>query len=297
MLEFSSLFNAIHGLVRSRFGLAKVPLCLLIGISTIFGYVLADPVVTERTFLTGFGIFILATGAATLNSLQEYSLDGEFNRTRNRPLPKGVIRPQQAGIQALGLLCFGLMILFVASETFFPVLIAVFSVFLYNSIYTPLKKKTVLAILPGAICGALPPYIGWIGGGGQVVGYPAALLIALFVLWQIPHFWLVLLTYQEDYQKSSLPNLLLQFREDSLKRFLVTWIGALVSVMLMFLTLPYSFGWSFRIAIIANGCLLLVAFIYGLIIQKASNYRILFIVLNLALFLHMLVLSAGRVFA
>lgn len=197
-------------------------------------------------------------------------------------------------MQALVLLFIGLGILFTACRILLPTLVAVCAVFLYNGVYTPLKKKTVLAIIPGTICGALPPYIGWLGGGGKAVGFTAALLIVLFVLWQVPHFWLVLLTFREDYARSELPNFLKQFREDSLKRFFATWIGALATVMLMFLILPFPLGWSFRVIIIANACLLPGAFFYGLAIRKTSNYRRLFIVLNLALFLHMATLAAGR---
>jgi protoheme IX farnesyltransferase len=208
-----------------------------------------------------------------------------------------LIPPRQAGTQALVLLFFGLLILFAATKTILPLLAAIFAVLLYNGVYTPLKKRTILAIIPGAICGALPPYIGWLGGGGGAVSYTAVLLIGLFVLWQIPHFWLVLLNFKEDYGKSNLPNLLKIFQEDSLKRFFVTWVGALVLVMLMFLSLPSPLGSFFRIAIMINGCLLLIVFAYGLAIQKTTNYRFLFIVLNVALLLHMMVLAAGRIFA
>lgn len=281
--------------MKRRCGLAKVPLCLLVGCSTVFGYILADPVVTPRTFFAGCGIFVIAAGAATLNSLQEYRLDGQLGRTKNRPLPQGLLTPAEAGLQALMLLFIGLGILFTANRTFLPPLVAVCAVFLYNGVYTPLKKKTALAIIPGAICGALPPYIGWLGGGGKAVGFTAALLIVLFVLWQVPHFWLVLLTFKEDYAGSDLPNFLKQFREDSLKRFFVTWIGSLVTVMLMFLILPFPLHWSFRAIIIGNAGLLLGAFLYGLAMRKMSDYRLLFIVLNLALFFHMAALATGRI--
>lgn len=280
--------------MKRRYGLAKLPLCLLIGCSTVFGYILADPVISPKTFFSGFGIFVIAAGAATLNSMQEYRLDAKLARTKNRPLPQGLLTPAAAGVQAMVLLLIGLGILFVTGQTLLPTLVAVCAVFLYNGVYTPLKKKTVLAIIPGALCGALPPYIGWLGGGGAGVGFTAALLIVLFVLWQVPHFWLVLLTFKEDYAGSKLPNFLKQFREDSLKRLFVTWIGGLVTVMLMFLILPFPLGWPFRAIIIANACLLSGAFLYGLAIRKTSNYRRLFIVLNLALFFHMAAFAAGR---
>ncbi len=285
------------GMPRSRLELAKVPLCFLIGCSSVFGYILANSTITGCTFLIGLAIFVIAMGAATLNSMQEVRLDGELERTSNRPLPKGLISQNQAGLQALVLLVFGLIILVAVSRTLLPVLIVVLSVFLYNAVYTPLKKRTVLAIIPGAICGALPPYIGWLGGGGAAISYPGALLIALFILWQIPHFWLILLEFKEDYVKSSLPNVLKQFSEESLRRFFITWIGALVSVMLMFLVLPFQLGSFFCAILIANACLLFVVFIYGLVIRQTSAYRTLFIYLNFALFMHMLVLAAGRVYA
>ena len=297
MVKFCCFFKELTKTISLRLALAKVPLCLLIGCSTVFGYILADRILAMGTLLTGLGLFVLATGAATLNSLQEYRLDGELERTKNRPLPKGLLPPRQAGTQALVLLFAGLLILFVATKTIVPVLAAIFAVVLYNGVYTPLKKKTVFAIIPGAICGALPSYIGWLGGGGEALSYTAVLLIALFVLWQIPHFWLVLLNFKEDYEKSNLPNLLKQFREMTLKRFFVTWIGALVLVMLMFLSLPFPLGSFFCMTIIVNGCLLLMVFSYGLALQKTSNYRVLFIMLNLALFLHMVVLAAGRISA
>lgn len=281
--------------MNRRFDLAKVPLCLFVGCSTIFGYILAEPAMSWGAFFSGVGIFVIAAGAASLNSMQEYRLDRQLRRTRNRPLPRGLVTPVQAGVQALILLAVGFLVLLAASATLLPVLIAACSVLLYNALYTPLKKKTVLAIIPGTICGALPPYIGWLGGGGNPVGFPGGLVFVLFVLWQVPHFWLVLLTFKDDYQESGLPNFLQQFREERLRRLFVTWIGALVSVMLMFLILPFPLGSIFRGIIIANACLLLAAFVFGLAIRKNSDYRMLFLVLNLALFLHMAAVVAGRV--
>jgi protoheme IX farnesyltransferase len=240
---------------------------------------------------------VIATGAATLNSLQEHGLDRQLERTQNRPLPKGLLTPGQAWRQALVLLCIGFIILIAASESILPVLIALFSFFLYNAVYTPLKKKTILAIIPGTICGALPPYIGWIGGGGDAADYTGMLLIVLFVLWQVPHYWLVLLTFKEDYEKSNIPNFLKQYQEESLKRFFVSWIGGLASVMLMFLVLPFQLWPLSRVLIFLNIGLLLSVFFYSLVIQKTCNYRILFIFLNLALLFHMVVLSMSRVFA
>ncbi len=295
MLNSAGLLKTLFQTLHSRLQLAKVQLCLLIGCSTSFGFILAEPIIKDATLLCGCAVFILAMGAATLNSRQEYRLDRELLRTSNRPLPKGVLTPRQAGWQALFLCLVGLLLLFMSTGTIWPLITAILAVFIYNGLYTPLKEKTVLAIIPGAVCGALPPYIGWLSGGGEAFSYPALLLFALFVLWQIPHFWLVLLNFKAEYAASSLPHFLQLFDEDTLKRLFITWLGGLVLIMMLFLSLPFPLSFFWRAMIVVNGCLLLGAFIYGLVLSKRTIYRILFIILNVALFVHMVILTVGRI--
>lgn len=285
--------------VSVRFRLAKGGLCLLIGGSTLFGYILAFPAFSFQMVAVACSVFLLATGAATLNSLQECRLDGDMERTRNRPLPLGLLTPKQAAIQAALLLLAGCAVLYLASEALLPLLVGIAAVGLYNAIYTPLKTKTVLAIIPGAVCGALPPYIGYLAGGGAPVSFSAALMLTLFILWQVPHFWLVLLSCSDDYigMSSRLPNLLGQFKENRLKRFFVTWIGALGLVMLLFIVLPLALSEFFRLAIVLNGCLMFLVFIYGLAIREEPNYRLLFTLLNIFLVTHMVFVATGRIMA
>lgn len=280
--------------MTARFQLAKVPLCLLIGCAALFGALLACPAFSPQTLLVSAGVFFVATGAASLNSLQDLQLDGRMARTRNRPLPAGLLTPGQAGWQAVFLLFLGLLIVAAGAEEILPVAVTAAAVVLYNGVYTPLKQKSVLAIVPGTLCGALPAYIGWLTGGGGD-GSTALLIITLFILWQVPHFWLVLLAYRDDYAGSRLPNLLNQFDEKSLKRLLITWIGALSIVMLMFATLPYPLRVAFRCGVIGNSLLLPAFFFYGLAMRKTARYRLLFIALNCVLFVHMALLGVGRI--
>jgi protoheme IX farnesyltransferase len=275
--------------------LAKVVLCLFIGSSTFFGAILADPVVTLRLAGVAGAVFLVAAGAASLNSLQEHRLDGEMARTRDRPMPTGILTPRQAGSQAIILISVGLLVLVATTDEVLPAALTGIAVVLYNGVYTPLKKRTILAIVPGAICGAMPAYIGWLAGGGGGAAFSAILLVTTFVLWQIPHFWLVLLIYREDYAAASLPNLLKQVQESSLRRFFIPWIGALASMMLMFAILPYPIPLAARGALIINALLLPTIFFYWLRLPKTSNYRLLFMVLNGALLLHMVILGVGRV--
>lgn len=242
------------------------------------------------------GVFLVATGSASLNSLQEYHLDGKMTRTKDRPLPSGQLSRGQAAWQALILICSGLLVVATSSENSLPVVMALSAILLYNGIYTPLKTKTVFAIVPGALCGALPAYIGWLAGGGEPFGFVAILLVALFVLWQIPHYWLVLLNYQDDYLSGIVPNLLSQFQENTLRRFFITWVGALAAIMLMFAVVPYQLSHAVRYGVVANALVLPGLSFYWLRRRRRSDFRLLFIALNCALLSHMAIFASGRIF-
>ena len=281
--------------INSAIILAKMPLCLLIGASALFGFFLADSSLSSRAFLTGAGFFLLAAGSATLNSIQEIHLDDHFERTRHRPLPSGTVSRLSAWIQLVLLFGSGWFILFSLSATGFSLCVTLFAVLLYNGVYTPLKTRTVLAIIPGAVCGALVPYIGWLIGGGEKASFESMLLIALMILWQIPHFWLILLRYGDDYQKGIIPSLFQHLREAAIKRLFITWIGGLVVVMALFSTLPLMNSLPVRILIILNSLALLICFFLSFSKVRRINYGQLFSVLNGALLLHMTIITVGNV--
>lgn len=242
--------------------------------------------------LVGFSVFLLATGGATLNSLQEYRLDGSMQRTRERPLVKGVLSKKQAAVQTGILMLTGGGLLAHQTDSWLPLFVGVTALLLYNGVYTPLKKITIWSIVPGAFCGAMPPYIGWLSGGGATFSYGAMLIIGLFLLWQVPHYWLVLLSFQSDYRTSELPNLLRIFDEKRLQRFFITWVGALVITMLMFVTLQ-PMWWLSSVGIIINGCFLLSVFMYAFFLNFSCDYSHLFMVLNCSLLSHMLIVAIG----
>ncbi len=283
-----------HGAMIARLKLAKAPLCLLIGGAALFGAILADPGISWQRLLAVGGIFLVAAGAASLNSLQEHRLDAKMGRTKDRPLPTGQLTLGQAGWQAIFLLLCGLLLVAKTAGAL-PALMTVSAVILYNGLYTPMKTVSILAIIPGAICGALPAYIGWLAAGGEGCGFTPILLFALFILWQIPHFWLILLSYQEDYVAGDLPNLLCRLQETTLKRLFITWIGALALIMLMFAALAQPIANVARYGVVINGLCLLGMFFLWLRVLKGNDYRLLFIVLNCALMIHMVVLAVGRI--
>ncbi len=284
--------TVLKDLIRYHIQVAKVPLCLLVACSSFFGYILVPSQPVEKGFIVFSGVFLLATGAASLNSVQERLTDQSMGRTRRRPLAQGLVSRQCGLRQARLLLASGFLVLYTCSSSLGPVLGGILSVFLYNFIYTPLKHRSVWAIIPGALCGALPPYIGWLAAGGF---YRSTLIIAvmsLFVVWQIPHFWLVVLDNQQDYHAGDMPNLLKVMPARSLKLVSIVWIIALVSILhsiiLLLVDLPQPVS-----PIISFGSLLfLVFYAYQLGVVNRVSYRFLFIALNILMFSIMAVFTA-----
>jgi protoheme IX farnesyltransferase len=96
----------------------------------------------------------------------------------------------------------------------------------YNAVYTPLKKVTALAIIPGSLVGAIPPIVGWIAGGGNIFDPQIILISFFFFIWQIPHFWLLLMVLDKDYQQAGFPTLTQIFNQQQLGRITFVWILA-----------------------------------------------------------------------
>jgi protoheme IX farnesyltransferase len=96
----------------------------------------------------------------------------------------------------------------------------------YNGIYTPLKRKNALAIIPGSLVGALPPMVGWVAAGGSLADTQIFILAFFFFIWQIPHFWLLLLVFGKDYEQAGFPTLTQIFSMDQLARITFMWILA-----------------------------------------------------------------------
>jgi protoheme IX farnesyltransferase len=213
--------------------LGKVRISLLVTFSTATGCLLAAQEVTLQTLVPAAAVFLLACGSCALNQYQEREIDGLMERTKNRPLPSGMLNPSSALFISLALISAGSFTLFLGANLLAGIL-GLIAIFWYNGVYTYLKRKTAFAVIPGALIGAIPPALGWVSGGGSLLDTRIGAVVLFFFMWQVPHFWLLLLDFGKDYGKTGFPSLMRIFTPAQLSRITFMWIcAAAVSCMMI----------------------------------------------------------------
>jgi protoheme IX farnesyltransferase len=199
-----------HGLARSSvlaayWSLTKPEVNFLIAITAAAGFWMGAPasfVHFPWTSLlhTLIGTVLVASGAAALNQLIELRFDGQMRRTARRPLVSRRIEPSHALWFGITLSLIGAIYLAVTTNALASFL-SILTLLGYLFLYTPLKRKTPLCTLIGALPGATPPLIGWAAACGRLDGN-AWLLFAIVFLWQFPHFMAIAWMYREDYARA-----------------------------------------------------------------------------------------------
>ncbi len=180
--------------------LIRVKLTLAVALSAIIGYIFSGADEFGPAILVALGVISLSGASSVLNQVQERKEDALMARTARRPIPAGQITVDQALLVFIFLLVSGSVLLWFVSIA--TAIIGIGTILLYNGIYTPLKKQTSLALFPGAFVGALPPVIGWVGGGGGITDPSIVMLAGFMFLWQVPHFLLLAVKYHEQYRKA-----------------------------------------------------------------------------------------------
>jgi len=151
------------------------------------------------------GTALVAGGAAVLNQVYERDTDALMRRTLGRPLPDHRVTAVDATIFGLALALAG-MALLAFGANILAALLALATLFVYLVVYTPMKRRSPMATLVGAVPGALPPLIGWAAAHGAVT-LGGWILFAIVFLWQIPHFMAIAWMYREDYRSAGFPML------------------------------------------------------------------------------------------
>jgi heme o synthase len=241
-----------------------------------------------------FGIFLLAAGASALNQFQERIFDSRMDRTKNRPLASGILSPRNGLLWSLCLLVAGVAILSFRGS-WMCLFLGLFNILWYNGLYTWLKKKTAFAVVPGAFTGAIPVFMGWSAAGGNIFDRIPVFIAVFIFLWQIPHFWLLMLKYGDEYRNAGYPVLSDLFRLSQMKRIILFWLLAASVSSLLLISVFDIKSLVITVSVLFLNILLLFTVFFQLFISHSIRYRILFLSVNLFMMIVLLMLMIGRI--
>lgn len=187
--------------------LTKPRLNFLVLITTMGGLYLAAPEGVPLAILvhTLLGTALVAGGAAALNQVWEWQTDALMRRTSLRPLPAGRLGLSESRWFGIVLSTVGLLELYTQVNAL-AASVAALTLISYVLVYTPLKLRSSLSTLVGAIPGALPPLIGWAAATNEIT-LPAMVLFGIVFFWQMPHFLAIAWLHRDDYARAGIPLL------------------------------------------------------------------------------------------
>lgn len=274
----------------------KMTISLSVTLTAFLGYCMYSGNVSFDMLPIMAGVFLMSAGSSAVNQFQERNTDQLMSRTRHRPLPAGRLSPLAALSFAILLLFSGSFILHFFSPSV-SLTLALIAFFWYNFIYTPLKKITAFAVIPGSVIGGIPPLIGWTGAGGQL-GEPVIWMVFLFLfIGQIPHFWLLILIHGKEYEKAGLPSLTDLLDDTRIRQLAFFWISATALVSLVFVMKGIvTNGWL--IILLSAGAVILVLSSLSLPFSRGSNIhlKLEFIKLNIFYLYVILILLIQHLF-
>jgi protoheme IX farnesyltransferase len=189
-------------LLNAYLELCKPRILSLVLVTTALGYFLGGHGFHDlkRFMITLFGAGMVCAGAAALNHYLERDSDAKMNRTKNRPLPRGIIAPNSAMLFGTNLVLTGVFIL-CTEVNLLTAFLSLLTAFLYILVYTPMKKISWLNTTIGAIPGAIPPMGGWAAASGQIDAGAWILFLIMFI-WQHPHFYAIAWIFKDDYRQA-----------------------------------------------------------------------------------------------
>jgi protoheme IX farnesyltransferase len=247
--------------LRDLVALTKPRITSLVLVTEAAGMCLAPGRATARTtWLSLVGTALIVGSANALNMWWERDVDAHMARTRNRPLPAGRMSPDVA-------LAFGLALAAVSAPMLFLVnvatgLLGLIALASYVAVYTPLKRHTHLALLVGAVPGAIPPLLGWSTVTGTV-GMGGALLFGVLFLWQVPHFAAISIFRADEYARAGLQVVSVQHGERAARQTIALWSVLLVAASLLFVPFGLA-GRAYLLVATLLGAAFLAAALRGL---------------------------------
>ncbi|MEO8794274.1 MAG: heme o synthase [Daejeonella sp.] len=208
-------------------------------ISFLIGSKVQGDIIWINWFILTIGGFLVTSAANGFNEIIEKDLDKLMKRTMDRPIPSGRMTTGQALVLSLFMGIAGTLIL--VKLNFLTGVLSVFSIFLYAFLYTPMKRKSPIAVFIGAFPGALPPLIGYFAAFDrpEISWIPIILFLIQFV-WQFPHFWAIAWVLDEDYKRAGF-RLLPTTKPDKISSFL-TLLSTIILLPVGLMPFFYGFG-------------------------------------------------------
>jgi protoheme IX farnesyltransferase len=183
--------------------ITKAGLAISVVFSSVAGYLLGvnnlQELQASSLLMLVFGGYCMVGASNAFNQVIEKDLDALMDRTKNRPVASGRMKPNHALLLACLLTLIGLVLLYLINPK--SAMFGAISIFLYTSLYTPLKTVTPLSVFVGAFPGAIPFMLGWVAATGHF-GIEAGTLFLIQFFWQFPHFWAIGWFLFEDYEKA-----------------------------------------------------------------------------------------------
>ena len=237
-------------MIKDFFSVTKFVLSFAVSLSALFAYIMAKGEVGMDMLLATFSVLLVAMGVSTLNQVQEYKEDSKMERTKNRPIASGRMAPATGVIIAAVLIALS-MVLIYELLGITGINIFMFAFIWYNAMYTPLKKKSALAVIPGAILGVIPPAVGWLVAGHSLKELEFIAIAAYYFIWQVPHFWLLVMLFHGDYKEGGYPTAMRLFGQGSLQRLTFVWLIFTIQAGIFLV-------WAFEVYPVTMGIAILV---------------------------------------
>ncbi len=210
-------------MIKDFLVLTKFVLSFAVSLSALFAYMMAKGEIGADMFIATLAVLLVALGVSAINEVQEYKEDAKMERTKHRPIASGKWSPR-TGLAIAGVLIVSSLILIYDLLGFAGLNLILFSFIWYNGFYTPLKKKSALAVVPGALLGVVPPAIGWLTAGHSLWEPEFYALGLFYFIWQVPHFWLLVMFHHGEYKGAGYPTALRLFGRNSLQRLTFIWM-------------------------------------------------------------------------
>ncbi len=270
--------------------LIKYKVSIAVTFTAITGYIVFSGYFDLQILTLALGVFLLAGGSSALNECQESVYDAKMPRTMNRPIPTGKISLIHATIVSILFLLAGTALLYFAFGAV-TALLGLLNFVWYNFIYTYLKRISAFAVVPGSLVGAIPAVMGWTAAGGYVFELTIIFIAFFLFIWQIPHFWLLMLKYGKEYEDAGFKTINQAVQPQNLKLVIFAWVVAtsfssiIIPLFLVNISLPF-FLIIFALNLMFIGVFVKLSF--GNVAEL--NFRESFISINLYMMIFMLLL-------